>query len=606
MNHSTPHQFHIPVMGLAFTVDTPIKVAKYGIDSVLSIIDNQMLEQMREVICHNENIQYVVIDKNTEDYKAKRITAYLNLLNEIVKKQFDEINSSNFETNADFNIYFDILPTDSKLRELYLSLPSLNAAEQTEAVDYLKSQVQMGSIDVNIMTKVDKINYTKSKEPMPSEFSDALTCLRGFANSTLCSSVVFSAGINPRLYSYIESFNDFFPNEKGELKKKVIVKVSDYRSALIQGKFLAKKGVWVSEFRIESGLNCGGHAFATDGILLGPILEEFKINRNALTKELFEIANKALENNGKTPFAELPKLKITTQGGVGTAEESAFLREHYNLENIGWGSPFLLVPEATNLDSKTLKDLSCAEPSNFYLSHASPLGVPFNNFTKTSSIAQRLDRIEKGKIGSPCVKKYLQFDTEFTDLPICTASTKYQTLKLQQLKETALSEEDFLEKSKPVLEKECLCEGLAAPALIVNNVPLKMKAVSVCPGPNLAYFSGVFTLKNMVDHIYGRINLLNDLHRPNLFVNELNLYFNYLKKEIGNSIETKEVYFNKFKTNLLLGIDYYKNMSSVMGAKYSEMFATMGDELIEIEQKLEAILFEKKQEKVLLELEPIM
>ena len=44
--------------------------------------------------------------------------------------------------------------------------------------------------------------------------------------------------------------------------------MSDFRSALIQGKFLAKKGLEVAEFRIESGLNCGGHAFATDGHLM--------------------------------------------------------------------------------------------------------------------------------------------------------------------------------------------------------------------------------------------------------------------------------------------------------------------------------------------------
>ena len=40
----------------------------------------------------------------------------------------------------------------------------------------------------------------------------------------------------------------------GKLAKTIILKVSDYRSALTQGKILAKKGVWISEFRIESGL----------------------------------------------------------------------------------------------------------------------------------------------------------------------------------------------------------------------------------------------------------------------------------------------------------------------------------------------------------------
>ena len=69
---------------------------------------------------------------------------------------------------------------------------------------------------------------------------------------------------------------DFYPDENGHLRKRIILKVSDFRSALVQGKLLAKKGLWISEFRIESGLNCGGHAFPTEGLLLGPILEEFK------------------------------------------------------------------------------------------------------------------------------------------------------------------------------------------------------------------------------------------------------------------------------------------------------------------------------------------
>jgi hypothetical protein len=35
MTATTPqHSFHIPVMGLAFTIDTPIRVAHYGISSV--------------------------------------------------------------------------------------------------------------------------------------------------------------------------------------------------------------------------------------------------------------------------------------------------------------------------------------------------------------------------------------------------------------------------------------------------------------------------------------------------------------------------------------------------------------------------------------------
>ena len=84
------------------------------------------------------------------------------------------------------------------------------------------------------------------------------------------------------------------------LKRKIILKVSDYRSAVIQGKFLAKKGIWISEYRIESGLNCGGHAFATDGYLMGPILAEFRDKRQELIEDTYAICKAALEANERT------------------------------------------------------------------------------------------------------------------------------------------------------------------------------------------------------------------------------------------------------------------------------------------------------------------
>lgn len=42
MTYTKPlHTFHIPVMGLAFTIDSPLRVAHYGIDSVISIMDDE-------------------------------------------------------------------------------------------------------------------------------------------------------------------------------------------------------------------------------------------------------------------------------------------------------------------------------------------------------------------------------------------------------------------------------------------------------------------------------------------------------------------------------------------------------------------------------------
>ncbi len=45
------HTFHIPVMGTGFTIDTPLRVAKYGITSVISLVDDVLIEQMRKLHC---------------------------------------------------------------------------------------------------------------------------------------------------------------------------------------------------------------------------------------------------------------------------------------------------------------------------------------------------------------------------------------------------------------------------------------------------------------------------------------------------------------------------------------------------------------------------
>ena len=226
----------------------------------------------------------------------------------------------------------------------------------------------------------------------------------------------------------------------------------------------------------------------------------------------------------------------------------------------------MLVPEATNVDAQTLKQLSMAKKEDYFLSNASPLGVPFNNFRPSSSETQRKTRIEKGRPGSPCYKKYLTFDTTFTSQPICTASREYQNLKIKQLQETHLPEHELKAAIEMIEEKDCLCEGLGAGVLLKNHLTPdhKLTAVNICPGPNLAYFSGIFSLEEMVGHIYGRINILNSLSRPHIFINELALYADYLKKEIQKQVPPFSVKQNKhfisFKENLLSGIQYYKNL----------------------------------------------
>jgi hypothetical protein len=81
-----------------------------------------------------------------------------------------------------------------------------------------------------------------------------------------------------------------------------------------------------------------------------------------------------------------------------------------------------------------------------------------------------------------------------------------------------------------VYEKACLCEGLSASVQneISGDAKRKKQAVAICPGPNLAFFSRISSLEEMVGHIYGRVHGLVAHDRPSMFVNELRLYVHYL------------------------------------------------------------------------------
>jgi hypothetical protein len=592
------HTFHIPVLGLAYSVDTPVKVARYGISSVVSIVDDMLIERMRQLYTEKRNEPFIAIDPKEIDFRSKRITAYLNLIKKIVDEQFEDLKKQDFDEGTDLTRYFELLPDTSPLKSKYQEmLLKQDGALVSAFQQVLRNEIVKGEIQVNIMAKVDRMNPDTNGE----QLSDSLTALKGFAESDINSAVVLSAGMNPRLYSYLENFADFLPDVSGQFKKRIILKVSDFRSALIQAKFLAKKGLWVSEFRIESGLNCGGHAFATEGYLLGPILEEFKLKKQEMNNELYEMYGKAILEKG-IELSQAPQMKISVQGGIGTANENNFLMEHYQLDATGWGSPFLLVPEATNVDEETLELLSTACKDDFYISDSSPLGIPFNNFRKSTSEKQRLERIAKGRPGSPCVKKFLSTNTEFTELPICTASREYQNLKIKQLEAEGLQTEDFQTKFNEITEKICLCEGLAAPAYLKNDIikPKESRAVAICPGPNIAYFSGKFSLDEMVSHIYGKLNLLNDPERPNLFINELNLYVEYLKKDISKHLQEmsdkKAKYISKFKEQLQVGIDYYKQLVPKITDQTEIYRKKMLNELQEIEEQLQHLNPVVKQE----------
>jgi hypothetical protein len=97
----------------------------------------------------------------------------------------------------------------------------------------------------------------------------------------------------------------------------------------------------------------------------------------------------------------------------------------------------------------------------------------------------------------------------------------------------------------------------------------------------------------MVKHIYGRLNLLEGVSRPHVFINELKLYLDYLKNDIHMNIAhmniKKEKYHKSFKEQLQNGINYYKDLMPKMLSLKNELKDRFNQELLELELKLNNI-----------------
>ena len=150
------HTIHIPVMGTGFSIDTPIRVAPFGISSVMSIMDDMLIEKVREHYCKKFNIEFTPIARWSKDSRAQRITAYINTVREIVQIKFKEIKSLPFFESNDKEKYFKMLPDISPLKVAYNRLHKMPPGKKRDkAGNSLANQMVKGSIDVNIMVKLE-------------------------------------------------------------------------------------------------------------------------------------------------------------------------------------------------------------------------------------------------------------------------------------------------------------------------------------------------------------------------------------------------------------------------------------------------------------------
>ena len=172
------HTFHIPVLGLGYSIDTPLKVARYGISSVVSIVDDELTERMRKYHQENTTGGYTLIEKKEEDSRARRITAYLNLLDVLVKEQFTALQTqtSNPLTEKE---EFDITVTNIKHDDIKISL----------TIDGLKNSTVIPGNPPNVITPTSKVVIFKfnrhegasTPAVLPIKLGDEYTACIAFA-----------------------------------------------------------------------------------------------------------------------------------------------------------------------------------------------------------------------------------------------------------------------------------------------------------------------------------------------------------------------------------------------------------------------------------------
>jgi len=554
------HKIHIPVMGICYTADTPVRVAHLGITSVISLVDDGLLEEYRMAYAERLGLDL----GSPQTARIGRIRSYLDFVADEVERKFNRLCAGRFDGGSDKDLYFLMLPLDSPLRVEYDGVFAKTGLARLAAEANLTEKMEPGEIQANIMVG---LNHEEA----------AFDAVRGFAASKVKGSLVLSAGVNLAVFEEIAKCKDFYRTATHAPTKKVILKVSDYRSALVQGRYLAKKGVEVYEYRIESGVNCGGHAFFESKKLLLDVVREFVEKR----EELFETtramiakfaSSSAAVNAPVQMIVPPPKpARITAQGGLCSPEDIEKIMS-LGIDGVGVGTPFLLVPQATSVDKETRRLLVAAKPEDVYISNASPLEIPFVNLRTSTAAKLCQQKIreyfapqgEKSgapelKPGFPCRQHYLCRAVPGFEHPVCMASREYVMHRLAEIdrlekeeldchfggseatdriQETvAAIREKYNELRRMTLSRECICRFLGnagreeirekspslhyqpeCVAVARGSQPARVREpVTICPNPDIGYFDREYTLFEMMRHLYGTGPCLTPKDKPSAF-----------------------------------------------------------------------------------------
>jgi hypothetical protein len=137
------HTFHIPVMGIGFTIDTPVRVAHLGISSVISLVDDILIEKMREFHSKQMNVPFQGISSRIEDFRAKRITAFLDLMDKAVKEKVESLRESLNKKGGELEKYMEMIPDTSELKVKFQQFVQEHSPKHVK--EWLKSTYRSGA-----------------------------------------------------------------------------------------------------------------------------------------------------------------------------------------------------------------------------------------------------------------------------------------------------------------------------------------------------------------------------------------------------------------------------------------------------------------------------
>ena len=113
MTAAPPHRFHVPVMGIGFTIDTPLRIGRLGISSVMSLVDDHLIERVRRHYLRDRGQAVDMIGAGEPDARARRITSWLDLVADLLDAQMTEVRAQPFAPGNDKSRYFELLPDDA-------------------------------------------------------------------------------------------------------------------------------------------------------------------------------------------------------------------------------------------------------------------------------------------------------------------------------------------------------------------------------------------------------------------------------------------------------------------------------------------------------------